>query len=139
LIVRIISNANPSEAIAVDDAGLFLKPGLIDPQVYITYCSYLTRLHDYENTKALGIEICSYTSVSICEGSGVTAMQISGAAGRVNGSKINLIPGFPTSYYRDSRYGEGFTSARVAEGVNYINFLHPLQPDDTTIAVTGHM
>jgi hypothetical protein len=137
LIVRIISNANPFEAIAVDGSGLFLMPGLIDPQVHITYCSYLTTLHDYENTKALGIEMCPYTSVSICEGSGVTAMQISGAA--VNGSKINLIPGFPTSYYGDSRYEEGFTSARVAEGVNYINFLHPLQPDDTTIAVICHI
>jgi hypothetical protein len=43
------------------------------------------------------------------------------------------------AHYRDSRYGEGFISARVAEGVKYINFLYPMQPDDTTIEVIGHM
>jgi hypothetical protein len=51
----------------------------------------------YKSTTALGIETYLYTSVGICEGSDVTAMQVSGAAGTVNGSKINLVPGFPTS------------------------------------------
>jgi predicted amidohydrolase len=45
LIGGIISNANPYEAAVVDSAGVFLMPGLIDPQAHVTYCSYLTTLH----------------------------------------------------------------------------------------------
>lgn len=132
----IITNGNAFGATVVDGNGGYLIPGLIDAHCHITSCSYLTTMRQYGVTTALDMGTFPYSAVSACKASGVTDILGSGAAGAVNGTAINLIPGFPSSsFIPNPKSAQKFVADRVAEGADYIKvILDPLGPDEATLA-----
>ncbi|KAK0107461.1 hypothetical protein ONS96_003274 [Cadophora gregata f. sp. sojae] len=135
IVGGIISNANSIGAVKVNGKGGFLIPGLIDSHVHLTDCSYLSTLQTYGVTTALDMGTYPYDPVMNCHDHGLTDVRGSGAAGTVNGTRIGLIPGFPTdSFIPTPEAGRKFVAARKAVEVDYIKlFLDPLGPDDATI------
>ena len=130
-----LSNANSIGAVVVNGKGGYLIPGLIDSHVHLTDCAYLSTLQKYGVTTALDMGTYPYDTMMNCHDHGVTDVRGSGAAGTVNGTRISLIPGFPTvSFILTPDAGKAFVAARRAGDVDHIKlFLDPLGPDDATI------
>ncbi|PVH68747.1 amidohydrolase, partial [Cadophora sp. DSE1049] len=135
IVGGIISNANSIGAVVVNGKGGYLIPGLIDSHVHLTDCKYLSTLQNYGVTTALDMGTSPYDPMMNCHDHGLTDIRGSGAAGTVNGTRISLIPGFPTdSFIPTPEAGKAFVAARRAVEVDYIKlFLDPLGPDDATI------
>ncbi|KAH9214571.1 hypothetical protein DL95DRAFT_365727 [Leptodontidium sp. 2 PMI_412] len=135
IVDGMISDSNSVGAVIMNGKGGYLIPGLIDSNVRLTDCAYLSTLQKYGVTTALDMGTYPYDAVMKCGEHGVTDVQGSGTVGTVSGTKIGRLPGFPIdSFIPTPEAGRAFVAARMAEGVDYIKlFLDPLGPDDATI------